>query len=193
MIKKLEFLKIKKQNPSYFIVSICTIVLTLFTSLGYKKVSSTTANMYAETQIITALSIAEHSSGQILDFGIIIPPTSASVDVVIRRDAGDVIYDCPTDAVCHGTATRAAFYATGEPNTVYYWTYTNGVLSDGTNTMTLDVNAAAANNFASRTMPADGDSNTVVGGVLTVGANQTAGDYDTDNTGGTPFTVTLSY
>lgn len=173
----------------YFTVSICTIVITLFSQFTYKKaISADNINARSVAEVRERLSITQNTD---MDFGHIVPPSSSPVDVTIDNSGGDVIDSCPTDAVCYGSVSRAYCDITGIPDTAYTIAYTNGILSDGTNTMNVSVTNAAASNPSGGTIPSDGDDTLTFGGVLTVGANQTVGAYTTDND--TSFTITLSY
>lgn len=184
--------KIKKKNPSYFIVSICTIVLTLFTSFGYKKVLSDTVELVSTVEIEIPITFAQEKN---LVFGTIQPPSSGSVDVLLKRDTDDIIDSCPTDAVCFDTAQRGQVRAEGSPGSTFYMTYGNGFLSNGSgSTIAVDLSHSSINNYSSSTfLDPEGYKYRSFGGILTISSTLPHGEYDTNKTGATPPTITINY
>lgn len=193
-MKIFKIRKLKKYGTSYFITSICTIAITLFVSLKYKEVASATEDMYVETFIANAITVTKTRD---LLFGNIQPPTSGSVDVVIRPASGDIIYSCPTDAICQGTVQRGQFRTQGSPDEYFDVTYGDGVLSDGEttpNTIQLDISDASLGHTSSLTFrSSDGKRWISFGGILTIPSTLPNGTYTTTNSGATPITITVTY
>ncbi len=130
--------------------------------------------------IIAPLQI---SNAQPLYFGTIAPSLTAS-DTVVVSAAGALT--CGAELTClDGDHTAAAFDVTGEEDRVYTITLPTNISIENLAGDTMNVNAFSGSQ-ASGTLVAGADSFTV-GGTLSVGANQGAGEYT-----GT-FSVTVEY
>lgn len=184
------FLKIrKKNNLSYFITSICTIIITLSLSFLYKEGS--TAEQSKDGTVVAdlneTLSITEVTE---MDFGTVIPPSSSSADIVILP-SDDAIDSCGSDAVCEGTATRGEFTILGDNSSITI-SYTDGTLSDGSNTITADVDSVAVGNSTSETI-SGGTLTLYTGASININPSEDRGTYNTTNAGGAPYTVSVAY
>ncbi|MBX7514521.1 DUF4402 domain-containing protein [Qipengyuania sp. GH38] len=122
----------------------------------------------AVAEIVAPIAIT-HDGGA-LDFGIIIPATTAGTVVVTQGGAGSVTGD--TLFVSGSTNAADSFTVTGDAGRAYSIVTTGGSVTSGGNSMTFTTDAPA-----SGTLSATGSDNFSVGGTLNVGANQAAGSY----------------
>ncbi len=142
------------------------------------------------TATATILEQITVTSDRNLSFGAIAPGTSAG-DVVVN--SAGTRTSCGVTAstgVCLGTTTSARFNIAGSasrsvaitvPSSTFTLTNTTGT---GAETMNL---TALSSSAATATLSTTGTASFTMGGTLSVGASQVAGDYE-----GT-FTVTVQY
>lgn len=142
-----------------------------------------TANGGATAIVVSPLTVAESLA---MDFGTVLAGASGGT-VEINATAGTIVLG--GTATQSGAFNAATFDIVGTNGLTYLVTYTNGTLSDGSNTMSL----ATFNDNAIGTIPVSGTETFSVGGILTVGVGQTPGTYNTTNAGGVPYTVTVNY
>ena len=115
-----------------------------------------------------------------LAFGKII--AGASSGTVTISPAGSLT--CGAALTCSGTTAAAAFNVSGSSSEVVTISPDASVtLTSGANSMTAALNASAS----TLTLNASGAGSFTVGGVLTVGASQSAGSYSGN------FNVTVNY
>ena len=120
-----------------------------------------------------------------MNFGLIAHDNTAKT--VTLTNAGTVT--CPANYLCTGTPTTGQFTVAGQGTENISITLAGGILSDG-NTHTL----ALTPTVASPTQALIAGAATInVGASFTTVANQTAGLYSTENSGGLPYTVTVNY
>lgn len=132
----------------------------------------------AVAEIVAPITIT-HDGGA-LDFGIIIPGTTAGTVVVTQAGGGSVTGDA---LFVSGSSNAAdSFSVTGDASRAYSIVTTGGSVASGTNSMTFTTDSPS-----SGTLSATGTDSFSVGGTLSVGANQAAGSYT-----GT-YTATVSY
>lgn len=191
VLKKRKFLKIKRKGDwAYYAVSLITVILTLLSSFTYKKAVSTTEDGNINLTIKERINSHRHRD---LQFGIINTPSSGSVDVLLKAIDDDVIDSCPTDATCYGTPLRGQIDIIAEPSSTVTLVYTNGTLSDGTNTIDLDMEDALISQPTSVEIEVDGENREELGGILTISSTLPVGTYSTENTGGVRPTITIAY
>ena len=126
------------------------------------------------------------SAATLMDFGTVNPGvTGGTVEIDATLGTVNVL----GDATQTGGFNSGTFDIAGGAGLTYLVTYTNGTLSDGTNTMTL----TTFNDNSAGTIPAGGTETFSVGAILTVSAGQNSGTYNTTNAGGAAYTVTVNY
>lgn len=157
-------------------VAIASTILAA--ALASTSANAATANADATATILEQVTVTKSSD---LDFGtIVVGATGGTVDI---STAG--ARTCGAALVCSGAVTAAAFDITGTSGEVVDVTVDASVtLNSGGNSMT----AALTSSDASITLDGTAANDAfTVGGLLTVGASQAAGDY-TGN-----FDVTVDY
>ncbi len=126
-------------------------------------------------QQITATNTAD------LDFGTIVPGTSASTVQVLSNN----VRTCGAGLTCSGTVSAPAWLVTTSPLRQLYWNGTPTVtVTNGTGDA-MTVNLLNLNSV--HNMPASGSDTIRIGAILNIGANQPDGDYVG------VFTVDFSY
>lgn len=180
-----QLIKIKKKiHFSYYIVSVCAILSTLSSTFFYKKAYSafTEREGHGDFNIYESMEWTEADD---VDFGTInMDPAGGNVSIDYTDGSISCgVHDCST-GLPHD---RGRFYVTdAPPSPTCTFTYTNGTLSDGTNTITFTPSGPSSQNVS--TSP-----NIYVGGTLAIQAGQPEGDYSTGNTGGSPYTITAAF
>ncbi len=159
-------------NKLYSAILAGTAVLAV--TLGASSANAATATGTAKANIVQALTITA-TSGSSLNFGAIVPGTSASTVIVSNAGART----CGTGLVCTGSTSAQTFDVTGTAGMVVVVTPPSGsvVLASGTNTMNVALthNASGAGNTF--TLGAGGTFQLAFGGTLSVAASQAAGAY----------------
>ncbi len=134
---------------------------------------------------LVPLSIAEIIP---MDFGALAGGPVAGTVVLdtngVRLVTGDV------RTLGSGTASAASFQIFGEPNQVYSLSFSDGSL---VNTIGDLVDITTFTNNSQGTIPGVGNETFEVGATLSIGSNQSSGDYSTSNAGGIPYTITINY
>lgn len=128
------------------------------------------ANGSATAEVVAPITLT-HTDGSELSFGTFTAGTGGTV-VVARNGNGSTTGDV---VLLAGSVESAdSFDVAGDADRRYSITAVGGDIThtDGTTTMSFTTNAQ--NN---RTLDASGDDSFSVGGTLTVGADQLAGDY----------------
>ncbi|MBA3895617.1 MAG: DUF4402 domain-containing protein [Sphingomonadaceae bacterium] len=145
--------------------------------LGATSAQAATATAFAKAKILKQITVTKSAD---LDFGTIV--TGAAASTVTVSSAG--VRTCGAGLTCTNPATAAAFGVTGTSGAVVTLAAAGPVTLTGSNggTMSATLNTSAA----TMTLTAGPDPFTV-GGVLSVGANQTDGVYQGS------FTVTVDY
>jgi len=140
-----------------------------------------TQNGVAVATVITPLVINNLVT---MDFTTI--ASGSSGGTLAMDNAGAITPSGDAIVIGGGGGTPLGFDITGEASQAYTLTVGDGVLSDGTNTMAIAMDAVPAT-------PLTGSAQSItVGGTLTVGASQPAGSYTT-NAPGTPIVITANY
>lgn len=152
-------------------------MLALF--VGINAASAVTATGQATVVIQTAITATPVQS---MDFGTIVPGSTAAT--VSMTAAG--VRNAPAGVSTYGTSQAGTFTITAAPSTPVTFAFTNGTLTSGSNTMTVQ-NFTHTTSTGTDTMPATGPMTLNVGADLLVGANQAAGTYN-----GT-YQVTVGY
>lgn len=146
--------------------------------------TATATDGSATAQIVAPITIT-HRAGEALNFGIIVPDTTASSTVAISTaGVGSVTGNA---VVVDATGQQAdAFDVAGDPNRSFSISTTGGTVSNGAQSMAFTTSYQTTS--GSGTLNAGGTASFTVGGVLTVGAAQAAGTY----TGSYSATVTYN-
>lgn len=181
MTEKLKISETKK--VSYLKASLYTVIATLIVLFVRRKVLSVTAEGGGQVVVQAPLSIVEDIE---MDFGTVIPP-AAGENITIPKNSDTI--SCPT-STCFGSTNRGKFLVNGVNGTTVNISYVSGTLSDGTNSITLDVSSATIDNEGSLLITGT-DTPLYVGGILEIGASQPVGTYNASN--GTPYQVTIDY
>ena len=133
----------------------------------------TNATANADAVIVTPISIIKTAD---LNFGRIAADTAAStvtIDVSGNRTSSN-----PNVLIAAGSSpTAAAFTVTGEPGLAYTPTFQTTPIALNGPTGSTPMSASLAGLADSFTLDSSGNAHITVGGVLSVGANQTAGAY----------------
>ena len=168
--------------------SLC-LLITILSVLGltflFQKAYTASTSGTATVVILADLTVTQNTE---MDFASILPPAGGGTATIPKT--ADTI-TCVAGGTCTGTVSRGKFGITGTDGSVTI-SYSDGTLSDGTNTMALDVSSGTINNDTSATI-SGGTATLNVGGILTIGASQAAGTYNTSNAGGSAYTVTVNY
>ena len=157
--------------------------LVLAFTIVYSSIAfSASVSGAADATVVEPLSLAQTSN---ISFGSIDVSTVGGT-VVLAEDGsrtvtGDVI------AITSGAGSAGVFTIQGAAAQSYSMSISDGVISDGVNTMTVTTFVYTAPALTG------GVDSFNVGASLNVNANQPAGVYDTVNAGGTPVNVTANY
>lgn len=161
------------------------LATTALLSLGLGATAASAApasgSAVAKAKVLKQLTIVNASD---LDFGIIVPGTTASTVAISAAGAKT----CGTGVTCTGGSIPASFTVTGTNNETVNVTIPAVVtLKSGANTMTVDLSTAP------RTLALGSAGNSTgaalkFGGTLSLAASQADGVYQSD-----AFTVTVDY
>ena len=157
--------------------ALATAAIALFAATAVHAAPATDSGTGRATvlQQITATSTSD------LDFGTVVPGTSASTVTVLSSG----VRTCGSGVTCTGTPTPPAWQITATPLRTIYWNGTPTVtVTNGTGD-TMTVNLLNLNSI--HNMPVSGSDNIAIGAILQIGANQPDGDYSG------VFTVDFSY
>lgn len=146
-------------------------------AMGASSAQAATGTGTATAKVLLPLTVTSTAD---LDFGVIVPGTSAATVVV--STAGAVSCGVTT---CIGTPNAGAFNVTGTADQVVTVAAGTGPFSVASGSNSMGVGTLT---FSASTVTLTGGAGSFnVGGTLSVGANQAAGDY-TGN-----YTVTVNY
>jgi hypothetical protein len=134
---------------------------------------------------IVPLSIAEIAA---MDFGTI---AGGSFPGTVILDTGNGrIATGDAQLLASGPGNAAIFQFTGEPNSAYSLSFSNGFLANATG---QQMSVTTFTNNSTGTIPGSGTDSFQVGATLNVGSGQQSGSYSTSIGGGSPYTVTINY
>lgn len=156
-VKKLIRIKVRKNYFGYFIVSILTIISTLFSSYSYKKARSLSlegdivAEILSPTASVAAITI--DFDGDIEMCSMILPVGESGSITLKANNTTTCSVPSDGDCYCYGgdSYTRADFRVTDfDGESSFTLTYTNGALENSYGyTVTLDVNDSGIGNPSS--------------------------------------------
>jgi Mat/Ecp fimbriae major subunit len=150
--------------------------------------SSSSASATATATVVQPIQITATTST--LDFGQV-AASAAGGGTVTLNPATNAITTTGSVTAFSSTGTAAAFTVTGLSGANYQLSFSPGstiTLTSGANSMSLALSADVNNGSVLTNLPLTGGSQTVkVGGALTLGSNQAAGNYSGS------FTLTAQY
>lgn len=150
-----------------------------------------TGTGHAQAELTSPLTITNTVN---VDFGVIaIDPAAGPQTILID---GTHTVHCPATYVCSGTPSGGGLQITGAPDVTVYVNLvgSTATLSDGTgNSITFDPSFGNSSDSTPFIIATNGTRNVSIIGELTFSGNEPAGTYNTTNTGGSGYTVTVNY
>ena len=164
------------------------IIALALVAVAPAALGQTFADLTAQANLQASYTV---TAGAALDFGDVVPSAVAGTVTITSDGAGGVrTFGGGVTAGTPALGTEGSFDVNSNQALNLNITIANGVVSDGTNTMTVNT----INRFPATANPFPfpiGITTISVGGVLNVGANQPLGAYNTANPGGTPILITV--